>query len=143
MHVVLQWQPRFSLHVPELDAQHQKLFDLINNLHRSLADDCDQAYLSDMLDAMTNYLHEHFSAEERYLAKHPAFASHQYEHVQFMEKTLDFMKSFKEEPDSASLCREIHTFLSRWLLNHTTGLDVEFFSELRKMGLLSHSGKSR
>jgi len=140
MNVFLQWQPRFSLHVEELDRQHQKLFDLVNRLHRSIGEECDHLGLSELLDAMTEYLHEHFNAEERYLANHPNFAAHKYEHVQFMEKTLDFLKGFEENPDSTGLCKEIHSFLSRWLLNHTTGLDIEYFNELREKGLLQASG---
>ena len=56
-----------------------------------------------------------------------------------MEKTLDFVKSFEEEPDAAGLCEEIYSFLSRWLLNHTTGLDIEYFNYLREKGLLTGS----
>lgn len=61
---VIPWDNNFNTGLAEIDAQHRKLVEIINQLAASFAFDASTINLSTVFDELIAYTHYHFSAEE-------------------------------------------------------------------------------
>ena len=59
------WDNSFSVNVKEIDAQHQKLIALINDLHDAMKTGKAKDVLGKILSDLTDYTVYHFGNEER------------------------------------------------------------------------------
>lgn len=127
------WDESYSVHVAELDQQHQKLFNLINRLyemwesnksgvtHLSAMDE--MSVQCDVIDELEEYAVYHFTAEEEYLLKHqcPKIEQHKKSHILFIYELQSMKKGirFGEDITMADMIR----FLIEWLRGHVLGTD--------------------
>lgn len=79
---IVTWSEEFSVNVKEIDAEHQQMLKLVNNLHAAVEDRIDKNTLQDLLVELVSFTHAHFSAEERLMKEHayPEFVEHHKEH---------------------------------------------------------------
>jgi len=124
------WQAAYKVGEPEIDAQHKKLFEMLNRLQYTYEDNNIKSEVQKVLEEMVDYLNTHFSCEEGYLKDHPRIEAHRKEHWFFVEKTMKFTRDF--DLDDAIFGYEILDFLKRWLINHVTNTDIVYFRELQK-----------
>ncbi|MCL6546406.1 MAG: hemerythrin domain-containing protein [Bryobacteraceae bacterium] len=61
----LDWQEAYSVKVPELDQQHQRLVGMLNRLHDALRAGGDPAVAQKVVEELVLYTQHHFAAEER------------------------------------------------------------------------------
>ena len=130
------WLPAYSIGVPVVDAQHQRLLEAANDLCDSIRAE-DASRLTSILDFLQSYASEHFRTEERVMARHgyPFMAEHLHEHRRF----VDYFSHVRREIEAGShdrlyLLFEIDVFLVDWLLTHTTGVDRHLGSWLLAEG---------
>jgi len=121
------WDEKYSVGVEEIDLQHQKLFDIINQMLGYMGK-ATKEELRTQLNEMIDYTSFHFQAEQKYLEKHPNFQAHLEEHNIFLKKNDSISKSIEETDQDVSL--EIVNFLLKWLKNHILKTDVLFFAEI-------------
>ncbi len=122
---IFPWNRNFITGIPQIDEQHHKLADLINELTRQLAKD-DLVVLSSVFDELQAYASYHFQTEESIWAPcfegDPWFATHQKTHSSFLEMIF----KIKNEQNGQSL-REVVTkivkFLISWLAFHVLDSD--------------------
>jgi hemerythrin len=127
--IVTEWKSSYSVGVKELDIQHQKLLNLINELdqfldNRQEASSKTRCFAA--LNALVKYAETHFSAEEGYLSKYtyPKYDLQKADHENFLETVFSMYAKF-EKDDSYSL-NEIINYLRDWYTLHILGMDLEY-----------------
>jgi len=126
----ISWNPIYSVHVEVLDAQHRKLFEIVNRLINVF-----ESRSGDLLPAikeLIDYLSVHFREEHTVMmnANYPNLLSHRKEHLKFTEKIEEFLKGYKEGDKELGL--NMVVFLKDWVRDHTTQLDVQYGEYLLK-----------
>ena len=66
---ILNWSEEFSINVAEIDAQHKKLLEHVNNLHAAVEAKIDKTDLRQMLVSLVEFTRLHFSTEEKLMKK--------------------------------------------------------------------------
>jgi hemerythrin len=121
---------RFKLDFPEMDAQHDylyNLFDLIENLPTVT----NQAAAKALLAELEHYIMFHFSCEERLMRVYgfPNFAVHQSDHERAEARFEEFVEDFESNKLNPGALRK---FLSNWLWEHSSISDVEYVAWIKK-----------
>ena len=132
---LINWNPSFSVNVAEMDAQHQKLIDLINQLHEAMLNGKAALEVNVIVDKMVEYTQLHFNAEEKILAanRYPAFSKQKAEHDAFILKALEFKRDINQGNITTSL--HISNYLRSWLTGHIQGEDKLYGSYLNSKGI--------
>ncbi len=122
----MEWSERYQLGLPEVDAQHQQLFELVNRLHEIVVNGEDQSVAGKILDELIDYTVEHFATEERmFLAQqYPHYEEHKHEHDVLTQQAVDIQNDFREKQITVTF--ELLDFLSDWLKKHTTESDLQY-----------------
>ena len=120
------WCDDFSVNVPEMDAQHQKLVKLVNQLHSAMKQQHSAEQVGKVIDELAKYTVEHFSSEEEYMASKnfPGLDEHKKVHQHFVEKVQEFEQKYMDGKVTLSL--DIMNFLKDWLLNHIGKMDKQY-----------------
>ena len=132
---LIKWNDSFSVNVVKIDQEHQKLFEMVNDLTDAMKAGHGKDVLGDILNGLISYTASHFQLEEKYFqqVKYPDAAAHKKEHVEFVNKVTDFKKEFDEGRATVSV--NILQFLSKWLQNHIKGTDQKYSSFLNEKGI--------
>ncbi|MBF0565357.1 MAG: bacteriohemerythrin [Nitrospirae bacterium] len=129
------WTDNLSVHIKEIDTQHQKLVKLINDLFDAVTAKKGKDVLTKVLNELVDYTRYHFTAEEKLMATHnyPDLAKHKPEHEELTRKVLDFQKQFNEGKAMIDLL--LMNFLKDWLVKHILGTDKKYSSYLNGKGV--------
>ncbi len=129
------WNDNLSLHIGEIDRQHQHLVKMVNELNDAMRQGKGKEVLSKTLSGLITYTASHFGTEEKYFKQYeyPATADHKKEHQAFVAKVVDFKEKF--EGGRVGLSIEIMNFLSDWLIKHIQGSDKQYGPFLKAHGL--------
>ncbi len=128
---MFEWKPQYSVQIPAIDAQHQRLFALAADLHLAMSQGKGKAALGQLLASLVDYTKAHFASEELFMRKYsfPGTDAHKKEHEQLTAQVLDFQKKFLSE--NAHLTVELLMFLKTWLENHIAGSDQKYAAYIR------------
>ena len=76
------WKPHYSVGDPSIDAQHQQIIEMINELHVAYAAQRTDVDLKKIMDRLIQYTVTHFQHEEQLMREcgYPALTSHQMLH---------------------------------------------------------------
>ncbi len=123
---MIQWNESLSVNVAEIDAQHQKLIGLINDLNAAMLRGKGRDVLGSILTGLVDYAETHFQTEERYFLRfgYPEAGPHQKAHADFVAKVIDFQNGFAA--DRAGLSVDVLLFLSDWLRQHIQIVDKKY-----------------
>jgi hemerythrin len=123
---LFQWSDDYSVKVPSIDAQHQMLVRMLNDLHDGMAKGTSPEQLRQILSGLIDYTAKHFAYEERLFAEHgfPEAAEHIAEHAHLVGQVLAFQQ--KLESKQVSLNMELMRFLKDWLIKHILGSDKKY-----------------
>ncbi|MBP9943294.1 MAG: hemerythrin family protein [Desulfomicrobium sp.] len=123
------WDQSFETNIPEIDAQHQRLVEIIG----ALADGIGCASMSDLqtvLAQLKEYAQYHFQAEETIMeaSGYADLEAHRDEHMAFVDQLqlfdLDIILA------SEGLAWDMYHFLIGWLTNHILVVDKKFSTSL-------------
>jgi len=126
------WESRYSVGIAGWDSQHQRLFELLNELHNGMRAGYGRTVLLRILEELFEYTNQHFAEEERamHFFSYPNAADHQAQHDMLRRQVIHYLKECRE---GASKIRvEIVNFGVRWLTHHILNTDrqyTDFFSE--------------
>lgn len=128
---LITWTDKLSVGVIEIDTQHKRLIDLINQLNDAVHADKDTKALGKVLEELVKYTEYHFTTEEhlmlqRNYADSPA---HKAEHKRFVDTISAFKKKF--DSGDAKISVDLMHFLRDWLTNHIMGTDMKFGKSLK------------
>ena len=119
----IKWTDKFSIGVAEVDAQHQKLFGLIEKLNESVKTSNEVRYLVNYLDELIDYTKYHFQSEEKIMAEkdYPKYKMHKLEHEKLTQQAADFRNSVSEGKNIET--DKFIEFLFIWLTKHIMDQD--------------------
>ncbi|MDX9703029.1 MAG: bacteriohemerythrin [Candidatus Auribacterota bacterium] len=123
---IVTWNDTYSVKVKEIDLQHKKLVDIINELFDAMKAGKGNTVIDKLLDELVKYTKYHFSAEENYMRKFNFDQSdiQEAQHKQFVAKINDFIEQYKANRLSLSI--EMMNFLKDWLINHIVKMDKQY-----------------
>lgn len=118
---IFPWNDNFRTGLPEVDAQHRKLVDLLNLLASHVAFQPGAAQLESIYDELAAYAVHHFATEEaiwrEHLAGDEAEIAHRASHADFVE-TVTRLRQEQCHRSPAEAAGEALGFLARWLASH-------------------------
>jgi hemerythrin-like metal-binding protein len=127
-----EWGDEFSIGIDELDADHKKLFALLNDLKKAM--DTGNAYeaLGRVLSGLKLYMRLHFAHEEELLrlTDYPDYEAHYREHQAFADAVEELHRDFRIRVSDA-LPRQAFEFLKNWLYQHSLEADRAFAEYLK------------
>ena len=125
------WKAEYSVENRDLDAQHQKLMDLINELHEGMLQGKGALVLQPVLDRLISYTKNHFKAEEQYMqaAGFPHSLAHKQQHEKLTQEVAQFITDVRSGKLTLSL--QISQFLKQWLDRHILGSDQQYVRHCR------------
>ena len=132
---LLNWQSNFTVNVCEIDKQHQKLVEMINNLHDGMKAGKGKEVLGDILANLVKYTEFHFKYEEKLFEQYvyPEALAHKKQHSDLVNQVQNYKKSF--ESGETVLSMEIMSFLKVWLMDHIVGSDKKYSSFFNSRGV--------
>lgn len=140
-----EWDESYSVKVQEIDRQHQRLIELINQLHEAMkegnrrktmasaVDELDT--MAAVLDELKDYASHHFSTEEGYMLEYgyPEYAPHKELHGQFADRVQTFQQDFNQ--GQALFSVEILEFIKDWWRQHILNVDKKYAPFFNEKGL--------
>jgi len=129
------WSERYSVGIARIDAEHQKLIALVNELYAAMLAGKSNDVLARVLDGVASYTVTHFATEETLMKRHgyPAYAEHKAAH----DKLVEQVKALQEQARAgkSAVSQEVMTFLQHWLLSHIAGMDKKYTKHLQAAGV--------
>jgi len=132
---IIFWNDSYSVKVKEIDNQHIKLIDIINELHDKMKEGKGREILEKVLNGLVEYTIFHFSYEEEIFIRHnyPEFRTHASKHVELINQVKNYVKKF-ESGNSVSTV-DLMNFLKDWLLTHIMETDKKYSTFLNAKGI--------
>jgi hemerythrin len=120
------WNPRYDVGRPDIDQQHQRLFQIADSLCTAMAGGRGKDQIAKTLSELITYTKTHFSYEEHLMLRssYPKFDSHRAEHNALTKKVLDFQRAF--EAGNVMMTVAVMQFIKDWLANHISERDQDF-----------------
>jgi hemerythrin len=121
------WKDSYKLGIRSVDSDHRTLFELVNNFERSVRKKESTAQISVTIDALENYVAEHFDREEKYLAaaRYPGLGVHKAMHRDLKQDIQDYKYDFLDMPEDFDT-GEFLNFLRDWLKDHIQSEDFAY-----------------
>ncbi len=132
---ILNWTEQLSVNVVDIDNQHKKLIDLINNLHEAMKQGKGKDIIGNVLNELIDYTVYHFGKEEKYQIQYnyPNYIAHKAEHDKFVKKALDLKKDY--ESGRMVISMEVLSFLQDWVRDHIQKTDKQYSAYFNEKGL--------
>ena len=133
--VFVLWNESYSVGIEKIDTQHKKLIDILNQLYESFVDQTVGQKIEDVLLDLVDYTNYHFRTEEELFEEYnyPHKEKHIVEHVEFIQKIIDFNEDFKAGKSALSF--QLMNFLRNWLIKHICGSDQAYVSHFSNIGI--------
>lgn len=121
------WDKNFSVGNDEMDFQHKKLIDIINELFIHFNKGNAQEKTLTILDRMVNYSILHLDKEEEYLKKidFPYIDEHKTMHNLYKQEIILFRNKIRSGNEQVHY--EIFKYLKDWWTNHILEEDMKYF----------------
>ena len=122
----VKWSPELSFNDENIDTQHQKLFELTNELIGHSDADAHSEIINETLYELLKYVDEHFSDEEEMLENinYPKLAEHKKLHRGFTKNIAMFCQDVVKE--KAKVAEQLLEFLTAWIVQHTSIDDQDY-----------------
>lgn len=139
MLVAFQWKDRYNLNIPEIDKQHQRLFEIGARVYDlAMSNDSYDHYdeILDLLKELLDYTEYHFKFEEELMSKHQysGFDQQHDDHIFYVEK-IKAISSRDIDSDQQKATLEIVDFLSEWISSHIMFSDRKYAMEFKEKGI--------
>jgi hemerythrin-like metal-binding protein len=125
------WREDYSVGSPIIDAQHQGLLALINELYENIRSR-QTTELPRLLARLEEYTKVHFATEEKILQQcgYAELPHHQEAHDWMVQKTIRLRISYRSGEGDLSF--EMLTFLKSWWLGHIGNIGRQYAPALLK-----------
>lgn len=132
---LLSWNSSYSVGIDSIDAQHNVLFQSLNDLHRAMLQGEGREVTAALLRELLGYLRNHFFTEEALLARnaYPKLAEHHQFHLELTNQLHDYVQRL--ERGEPAISTNLVGFLRNWLTNHIKRQDRAYSSWLAQRGL--------
>jgi hemerythrin-like metal-binding protein len=121
------WKEQFKVQIPEMDQQHQRFFQLMNQIHvYNNKQERDSGFLDGLFQELVSYIHIHFDEEEKLLEMtgYEGLAHQKKQHQFFRDQIALFHKQHLE--NNAAVPQSTLNFMRDWILNHILETDQQY-----------------
>ena len=124
---LLHWAPEYSVQIPEIDAEHQALFGVLNDLWAATERGSDKQATADAIHRVSETMRNHLRHEESLLEEwgYPRFGEHVLEHQKLLMQ-LDALVASADSNDKHELEIGELNFISNWLCSHIENSDKDY-----------------
>lgn len=133
---IFPWNENFATGIEEIDIQHKKLIELLNNLANTLTQE-KIVEVEETFNKLAEYADFHFKSEEevwkKYLKDDVLVHEHKDSHESFLPKILELQKK-NSDKTYYEIVEDVLLFLIRWLAFH-------IIDEDRRLALIIHAIK--
>ncbi|MFW5978144.1 MAG: bacteriohemerythrin [Halohasta sp.] len=127
---LIQWDDnRYSTNIDRFDEQHQRLFELLNELHEAMEEGRAEEELGDTLRELERYTEYHFGDEEEFMQDcgyaqdcSECFHNHQEMHENFAAKVSELRE---QHENGEYITMDVLQFARDWLDAHIAGGDQD------------------
>jgi hemerythrin len=132
---LIDWDESFSVKVSEIDGEHRKIIDMINELHEAMLRKQGREVLTRIIEGLVAYAATHFKTEESYFARfgYPDAKSHIKEHGEFTRKISEFKAAF--DSGKLGLSIDVIHYMDEWITNHIKVVDKKYSQFFNSHGL--------
>ncbi|MGA2197540.1 MAG: bacteriohemerythrin [Bryobacteraceae bacterium] len=129
---MFEWNTSYSVQIGSIDAQHQTLFRLAEELRTAMAAGQGKSVLSRILDRLVQYTMVHFAHEERLMQLHDYsnLAAHKAQHEELTQKVQQFQAEYNA--GTTAITVGLMIFLRDWLTGHIAGSDQKYAPFLKE-----------
>lgn len=123
---LMKWtQEDYGTNVRIADEQHQELFDRVNALNDAVSDK-NRAQIGSRLDALIDYVVEHFQTEERLMEQrgYAGLDQHRKEHDNLVATCADLQVKF--HANEVEIEDGTMAFIKNWLDHHIPVIDRSY-----------------
>ena len=120
---VFEWNDSYTLHISEMDDEHQILIEKMNGFSRALSNKSKDAF--SLYQDLSNYVVEHFSREEKYMASihYTDLENHKSIHRNLLSQVEKYAKEIESRKVNPVALMD---FLNTWLREHILGVDMKY-----------------
>jgi len=133
---LITWNDNYSVNISEIDSQHKKLIELINQLHEAMRVGKGKDILGKILGELVNYTVYHFGTEEKLFNKYGyhEFVKHKKQHDDLTGQVRDTADKFGKGDNIITV--EVMNFLKNWLNDHILASDKKYAPFLNSKGVV-------
>ncbi len=135
---LIQWDETMHVGVSEIDDQHGRLTEMINQLLYAYMQGREKPILAQTINELHDYAHYHFATEEALMRKfeteYTELTEHLQQHTVFFSKIVDFLLEYVSDAQG-ELAPELLDFLTDWWKGHILGIDARFGKFLNQQGI--------
>ena len=132
------WSDKLATGIGEVDEQHQRLVQLLNEIGSMCAVGADSTQIKPVLDELVRYAVYHFDTEEQMMQRCAVSEAHQSSHIKAHD---DFRKQVSlavgiiqtAPQNSMNLLGQLLDYLARWLLQHIMVVDKRMAQEIQAL----------
>ncbi|MBN2898775.1 MAG: hemerythrin family protein [Clostridia bacterium] len=133
------WTDEYSLGVPSIDAQHQKLVAMGKDLQVLLQTHAGEDIYDElvaMIEALTDYTRYHFEYEESLMEKvgFEDLEDHKRQHREFVAK-LEAIDFNDIDQDQETYAKDLLRMVSVWIFKHIIGTDAKYQTSFIDKGI--------
>lgn len=132
------WDATLDVGIPEIDAQHREMTDIIATLHEAYRAGREREILAELINRINEYAQMHFATERRYMEPVadaiPNYEKHMQEHREFFSDAIGFLLRYLD--NGASITPELLDYLAEWWFRHIRGTDQVMGRVLREKGIV-------
>jgi len=127
----LSWRKEYEIGVPQIDAEHHHLVDLINAFHETYLRGESSEEIPRLLNQLVAYAEEHFQHEELLMSAsdYPRLDEQRAQHEELVASIFAINEKFSADRTKAGA--EVLHFIKNWLLDHMVKYDMDIGDFLR------------
>jgi hemerythrin len=129
---LFQWKSEYEIGLPEIDAQHRTLVDMLNQLYAAKRSDAVHQVIEETLDRLMQYTRVHFSDEEAAMREvnYPYLDKQSRKHLDMTDQVVKMRDMLRQGNEPATF--ELLNFMSDWWKTRITGDDQKFGDFMRE-----------
>lgn len=133
--MVLEWDDKLATGLPQVDIEHRRLIDLINNLGHQRTQGAGVNELVSVLKDLHEYTIYHFKNEERLMQEYQVTPAHRDLHFKAHKGFIDRLASASElvASNPHDVIDHLLAFLVKWLVFHINGIDARMAREIKAL----------
>lgn len=122
----INWSDKLSVGVQQMDMQHKRLVELINELYEAMNSGKGNDVLEGVLNGLITYTKTHFKAEEQLMQQYgyPNFPGHKKLHDELTSQVVELNEKIKSGQVVTAV--SVGNFLKDWLQNHIMIEDMKY-----------------
>ena len=131
----LVWSEDYATGIKDIDEDHKKLLNLINNLQAAVLCNTGETFERHNLNELVAYTEFHFQREEELMQKYEYnnYEAHKGQHDQMILNVRKFLREYDERGREA--LRDIAAYLRLWLVQHINGTDQQYVPFFKDKGV--------